>query len=207
MGRLALVMADLAAGRDEAVPAEYARRLIAGESPLRVWRDRRGLSQSALARASGVNRVQIADIEAGRKKGSLETARRLAEALGLTVDDLISILPRPLKPTQNPARCPRQDDPGVAVDLRNAGRRIGRSRIARFDGIAIQIDVEPIPGVKRAELVVGRPGGRKVAVGRAPVIGVERLTGKQPGAEFVSHDGPHWARLFGRFGTASGKIA
>ena len=91
MGRLALVMADLAAGRDEAVPAEYARRLIAGESPLRVWRDRRGLSQSALARASGVNRVQIADIEAGRKKGSLETARRLAEALGLTVDDLISI--------------------------------------------------------------------------------------------------------------------
>ena len=85
------VMADLAAGREEAVPAEFARRLISGESPLRVWRDRRGLTQSALARASGVNRVQIADIEAGRKKGSLKTARRLAEALGLTVDDLISI--------------------------------------------------------------------------------------------------------------------
>lgn len=85
------VTADLAAGREEAVPAEYARRLIAGESPLRVWRERRGLNQSALARASGVNRVQIVDIEAGRKKGSLETARRLAEALGLTVDDLISI--------------------------------------------------------------------------------------------------------------------
>ena len=83
------VMADLAAGREEAVPAEYARRLIAGESPLRVWRELRGLTQSALAGVSGVNRVQIADIEAGRKKGSLETARRLAEALGLTVDDLI----------------------------------------------------------------------------------------------------------------------
>ena len=83
------VTADLAAGREERVPAEYVRRMIAGESPLRVWRDLRGLTQSALARASGVNRVQIADIEAGRKKGSLETARRLAEALGIGLDDLV----------------------------------------------------------------------------------------------------------------------
>ena len=83
------VTADLAAGREERVPAEYVRRMIAGESPLRVWRDLRGLTQSALARASGVNRVQIADIEAGRKNGSLETARRLAEALRIGLDDLV----------------------------------------------------------------------------------------------------------------------
>ena len=82
-------LADLASGREEAVPAEYVRRMIAGESPLHVWRDLRGLTQSALARASGVNRVQIADIEAGRKNGSLETARKLAEALGIAVDDLV----------------------------------------------------------------------------------------------------------------------
>ena len=83
------VMADLAAGREERVPAAYARRMIAGESPLRVWRHLRGLTQSALAQASGANRVQIADIEAGRKNGSLETVRKLAEALGVGVDDLI----------------------------------------------------------------------------------------------------------------------
>lgn len=83
------VAADLAAGREERVPAEYVRRMIAGEAPLRVWRTLRGLTQSALARASGVNRVQIADIEAGRKNGSLETVRKLAEALGVGVDDLI----------------------------------------------------------------------------------------------------------------------
>lgn len=82
-------MADLAAGREERVPAEYVRRMIAGESPLRVWRTYRGLTQSALARASGVNRVQIADIEAGRKNGSVETVRKLAEALGVVVDDLV----------------------------------------------------------------------------------------------------------------------
>jgi mRNA interferase RelE/StbE len=35
------------------------------------------------------NRVQIADIEAGRKSGSVATLHKLAEALAVTVDDLI----------------------------------------------------------------------------------------------------------------------
>lgn len=81
--------AALAAGEDELVPADYAKRLIAGQSPLRVWRELRGLSQVGLGKASGVNRVQIADIEAGRGKGSVETARKLADALGVRVDDLV----------------------------------------------------------------------------------------------------------------------
>ena len=33
--------AALAAGEDELVPADYAKRLIVGESPLRGWRERR----------------------------------------------------------------------------------------------------------------------------------------------------------------------
>lgn len=81
--------AALAAGEDELVPAEYAKRLITGESPLRVWRELRGLSQVKLAAASAVNRVQIADIEAERGKGSVATMRKLADALGVRVDDLV----------------------------------------------------------------------------------------------------------------------
>ena len=83
------VKAALAAGEDELVPADYGKRLIAGESPLRVWRELRGLSQVKLGGVSGVNRVQIADIEAGRGKGSVETVRKLADALGVRVDDLV----------------------------------------------------------------------------------------------------------------------
>jgi transcriptional regulator with XRE-family HTH domain len=71
------------------VPAEFARRLVAGESPLRVFRDWRGLTQARLAELARVNRVQIADIEAGRKTGSVETLKRLADALGVTVDELV----------------------------------------------------------------------------------------------------------------------
>lgn len=78
----------IAAG-GESIPAEYVNRMIDGESPVRVYRDMRGMTQSALAAASGVNRVQIADIEAGRKTGSVETLRKLAAALRVTIDDLV----------------------------------------------------------------------------------------------------------------------
>lgn len=81
--------ARLASGDDELVPAELVNRIVAGESPLRVLRDWRGLTQARLAERACVNRVQIADIEAGRKTGSVETVKRLADALGVTVDELV----------------------------------------------------------------------------------------------------------------------
>ena len=83
------VEARIASGEEELIPAQVVDRLIDRESPLRVWREYRALSQSALARASGVNRVQIVDIEAGRNSGSVRTLRKLADALRVAVDDLI----------------------------------------------------------------------------------------------------------------------
>lgn len=83
------IKADIAAGREELIPSEFADRIIDGESPLRVYREFRGMTQSALAESANVNRVQIADIEAGRKTGSVETVRKLASALKVTIDDLV----------------------------------------------------------------------------------------------------------------------
>ncbi|MBB98719.1 MAG: transcriptional regulator [Rhodobacteraceae bacterium] len=80
--------ADLAAGEDELIPAEYVNRLLNGESALRVYRDLRGLTQAALAKEAGVSRVTIAEIETGRKQGSVTTLRALAHALGVMLDDL-----------------------------------------------------------------------------------------------------------------------
>ncbi|WP_108395748.1 helix-turn-helix transcriptional regulator [Devosia submarina] len=78
----------MAAG-EESFPSEVVDRIVDGESPLRVFRELRGLSQTALSAASGVNRVQIADIESGRRSASVETFRKLAQALNLTIDDLV----------------------------------------------------------------------------------------------------------------------
>ena len=83
------VEARLAAGEEELIPAAVVDRLLDGEPPLRVWREFRNLTQSDLARASGVNRVQIVDIEADRNSGSVRTLRKLADALRVTVDDLV----------------------------------------------------------------------------------------------------------------------
>jgi DNA-binding XRE family transcriptional regulator len=90
--RLADDAEDIAAAeralQTERIPAAFANRILDGESPLAVFREFRGLSQSGLAARSGVNRVQIADIEAGRGVGSVATLRKLADALGLTIDDI-----------------------------------------------------------------------------------------------------------------------
>lgn len=82
-------MARLETGEDELIPAEAVARLLSDESPVRVYRELRGLTQQQLSDASNVNRVQIADIEAGRKQGSISTVKRLAEALNVAVDDLV----------------------------------------------------------------------------------------------------------------------
>lgn len=81
--------AALDAGEEELIPDEYVGRILDGENPVRVFRDFRGLTQQALADASGVNRVYIAEIETGRKPGSAKTLKAIAAALGLSVDDLI----------------------------------------------------------------------------------------------------------------------
>ena len=82
--------AALARGEEELIPAAVLDRLLAGEPPLRVWREHRGLTRTALAAASGVHRVVIANIEAGRRPGSLAAHLELAKALGLLVDDLVT---------------------------------------------------------------------------------------------------------------------
>ena len=83
------IEAKIASGEEELVPAAVVDRLLADEAPLRVWREFRQLTQAALARASGVNRVQIVEIEAGRSTGSVHTLCKLAATLAVDMDDLI----------------------------------------------------------------------------------------------------------------------
>lgn len=80
--------AALTAGDDELIPADYANRLLNGEIPLRVYRDLRKMTQAALAEKAGVNRVTVAEIETGRKQGSIATLRALADALSVSLDNL-----------------------------------------------------------------------------------------------------------------------
>jgi DNA-binding XRE family transcriptional regulator len=78
----------LAAGEEEAIPAVFAKRLIAGESPVRVWREYRGLSQQVLAAKADVSAAYLSQIESGAREGRIAAMRRLADALSVGLDDL-----------------------------------------------------------------------------------------------------------------------
>ena len=77
-----------AAGDDEAVPVEFAKRLIAGESPVRVWRELRGFQAKELAQKSGIKGPHLSQIETRKREGTLGVMARIADALGVTLDDL-----------------------------------------------------------------------------------------------------------------------
>jgi len=59
--------------------------MLEGESLLKLWREHRWLSQSALAKRSEVNRIQIDDIESRGQTGSITTLKKLANELEIQV--------------------------------------------------------------------------------------------------------------------------
>jgi len=83
------VKTDIAAGRNEFVPAEFANRLIAGENPIRVYRALRGLSARDLAEKAEIRAPYLSEIESGEKDGSLAAIRRIAGVLNVDLDDLV----------------------------------------------------------------------------------------------------------------------
>ena len=77
-------------GDEEMLPAEMVERLLAGESPVRVWREHRKLTAQGLADATGMAASYISQIETGKRDGTLETMLKIAGALGVLVDDLLN---------------------------------------------------------------------------------------------------------------------
>ena len=59
---------------------------------LKQLRELAGLSQNALAKRAGISRPIISELESNRRRTtSIETARRLAKALGVTLDLLVGM--------------------------------------------------------------------------------------------------------------------
>lgn len=79
----------LASGEEELVPAAVVDRLVAGENAIRVWREHRGLSASSLAEKASIAQAFLSQIETGKRDGTVTTLKKIADALSVTVDDLI----------------------------------------------------------------------------------------------------------------------
>ena len=74
---------------EEYVPIELVDRILAGESPLRVWRQYRGLTLEDVAKRVGVAPATVSRLETGGMKGAPAIWRKLAAALDVTVEDIL----------------------------------------------------------------------------------------------------------------------
>ncbi|MBK9253493.1 MAG: helix-turn-helix transcriptional regulator [Proteobacteria bacterium] len=66
-----------------------AREYYANKKGLAVLRLRKGWSQRTLAEAAGMKQPHIARLESGQNDPSLDTMRRLAHALGISIEELV----------------------------------------------------------------------------------------------------------------------
>ena len=74
---------------EEGVPIAIVDRLLAGDNPIRVWREYRGLGLAALAAAAGVGKGYLSQLENGERQGPVQTLKRVAAALRVSLDDLV----------------------------------------------------------------------------------------------------------------------
>jgi DNA-binding XRE family transcriptional regulator len=74
---------------EETIPLKVVDSLLAGESPLRVWREYRNLTQVQLAEQAGVKQSYIAMLEASERQGTVDVLVKIARVLKVDVDDLL----------------------------------------------------------------------------------------------------------------------
>lgn len=71
-------------------PAAVAVAMAGGATPLRAWREHRGLTLQALASAAGLSKPFVSQIEGGKRAGTAATLKKLAAALGVPVGALLA---------------------------------------------------------------------------------------------------------------------
>ena len=95
MSRLSEAMRDIEAydkalaDEGEAIPQEMMERLVAGESPIRLWREHRGLTRAELSRRAEIDETELLQLESGAGIGTVESLERLAAVLSVDLDDLV----------------------------------------------------------------------------------------------------------------------
>ena len=63
----ASVISTAIASGEETFPHEFSKRLTAGDSPLKVWREYRGFTLDALGKNCGVTAAALSQIETGKR--------------------------------------------------------------------------------------------------------------------------------------------
>ncbi len=76
--------------RRDYMTGDELRRILDDESPVKVWREKRGLTQRELAEQAEVSASYLAEIETGKKPGSAAALRKLSRVLAIPMENLVS---------------------------------------------------------------------------------------------------------------------
>jgi DNA-binding XRE family transcriptional regulator len=79
--------ARLQAG-EELIPSQVVYALLDGENPIRVWREFRVLTQQQLADKAGISKPYLSQLESGKRRGTTEVLKRIAQALAISLEDV-----------------------------------------------------------------------------------------------------------------------
>ncbi|MBX9861039.1 MAG: helix-turn-helix transcriptional regulator [Sphingomonas sp.] len=80
---------DRRASGEEYIPFSLIDSIIKGENALRAWRSYRGMTLEALAEQTGSRKSALSDLENGKAQGKPALWRKLADALNVTVDEIL----------------------------------------------------------------------------------------------------------------------
>jgi DNA-binding XRE family transcriptional regulator len=75
---------------EELIPSEVTFAILDGESPIRVWREYRGMTQQQVAEKAGISKPYLSQLESGRRRGTTEALSAVARALGVSLEDLVA---------------------------------------------------------------------------------------------------------------------
>jgi DNA-binding XRE family transcriptional regulator len=153
---------------------------MTSQNRLRAARERAGLSQADLAARAGISRQAVGAVEAGRHAPSVDTALRLAHAVGATVEEVFGAAPSPIPaaglPDGTAVAVARVGERTVALPL--GGLVAGDAAWAAPDGVVEDGVVRLLPGAEPEGLLV---------VGCDPVLGLcEALIGRRGARRVVA---------------------
>jgi DNA-binding XRE family transcriptional regulator len=90
----------------ELIPTAVVDRLVAGENPIRVWREYRRLTLEQLADATGITKPYLSQIENGLRQARVNVLGRLADVLAVVLDQIVPAQGATNK--KRPKRMPRR---------------------------------------------------------------------------------------------------
>lgn len=85
-----LALDRIARGETETLSEAETDEYLAAPSPIAFWRHRRGMSEAGLAERAGLSPSHLAEAEQGQRGLGVGAYARLARALRVRIDDLVS---------------------------------------------------------------------------------------------------------------------